>query len=97
LARQALLPPQPEVLDIKIWRVFWVDGHGFRPVRRRGLRVNADAVAVAVLLLQGRDVRCIISVGVYAHRTAGGVRFKPMQGRFGLIDLAGGDGWRSGS
>ena len=25
-----------------------------------------------------------------------GVRFKPMQGRFGLIDLAGGDGCRSG-
>jgi uncharacterized protein with GYD domain len=24
------------------------------------------------------------------------VRFKPMQGRFGLSDLAGGDGWRSG-
>src|SRR5208337_3562673 len=71
LARQALLPPQPEVLDIKIWRVFWVDGHGLRPVRRRGLRVNGDAVAVAVLLLQGRDVRCIISVGVYAHRRAG--------------------------
>ena len=26
-----------------------------------------------------------------------GVRFKPMQGRFGLSDLAGGCGWRSGS
>src|SRR5208337_1231330 len=25
------------------------------------------------------------------------VRFKPMQGRFGLIDLAGGEEWRSGS
>ena len=26
-----------------------------------------------------------------------GVQFKPMQGRFGLSDLAGGRGWRSGS
>ncbi len=26
-----------------------------------------------------------------------GVRFKSMQGRFGLIDLAGDEGWRSGN
>jgi hypothetical protein len=29
--------------------------------------------------------------------TKDGVRFKAMQGRFGLSDLAGGCGWRSGS
>src|SRR5208282_4203632 len=57
---------------------------------------TSGALSLA-LRLQSVEDEYSVEAALQCAGESAWVRFKPMQGRFGLIDLTGDDGWRSGS